>query len=559
MRSSMDFRGRSTDPGHGLFFRAQQNCQEQNMPNRSHRNPLHLIVDLLILHKAAFLRVHQAKSNEERQEALEEWRRCHPAVWGNSSSRNDTIRRLADPAKAWLSRANSRYVQVEDFNLVEECANTLSVFAISASPMAMPEVYSKTYTTEDKLWQQWNEQGNQLMALHNMIARLQELAARAGEIWTPEQTKDTVANQPVQADSKGGEMSKDATREFLMKVGTLKGMLNERARGGTPSEKDYAALRNELVSIEVIRDALPTFVLTCHTLQEFWHFIQPKFAKYKERTDFLQQEFSPILAWLEGGTASATPKPTQPPPPKPDVVVITVNKHETRAVLNAFKEATGAEAVAVPLDDRVYHNLGTLNGTTVYHAISEMGSGGAGGMQQTVDKAIRSLNPGAVIAVGIAFGMDESKQSIGDILVSKQLRLYELQRIGEESKIVLRGARPDAAPRLVNHFRGFADTKWEGASDTSGVIMTGEKLVDNVDYRKQLQAFESEAIGGEMEGAGLYVSGYDHKVDWIVVKAICDFADGNKGVEKTERQKLAAKNAAEFLVESLRYAPLKKK
>jgi nucleoside phosphorylase len=77
--------------------------------------------------------------------------------------------------------------------------------------------------------------------------------------------------------------------------------------------------------------------------------------------------------------------------------------------------------------------------------------------------------------------------------------------------------------------------------------MTGDKLVDNVDYRKQLQAFESEAIGGEMEGAGLYVSGYDHKVDWIVVKAICDFADGNKGVEKTERQKLAAKNAAEFL------------
>src|ERR1019366_4129458 len=153
------------------------------------------------------------------------------------------------------------------------------------------------------------------------------------------------------------------------------------------------------------------------------------------------------------------------------------------------KEATGAEAVAVPLDDRVYHNLGTLNGTTVYHAISEMGSGGAGGMQQTVDKAIRSLNPGAVIAVGIAFGMDESKQSIGDILVSKQLRLYELQRIGEESKIVLCGARPDAAPLLVNHFRGFADTKWEGASDTSGVIMTGEKLVDNVDYRKQLQAF----------------------------------------------------------------------
>jgi HNH endonuclease len=155
------------------------------MSNGSARNPVHVIVDLLILHKAAFLRVHQARTDKDRQEALDEWRRCHPAVWGNSSSRNDTIRRLADPAKALLSRGNSRYIQMEDFNLVEECAHTLSVFAISASPMAMPEVYSKRYTTEDVLWQQWKEQGNQLMALHNMIARLQELAARAGEEWTP--------------------------------------------------------------------------------------------------------------------------------------------------------------------------------------------------------------------------------------------------------------------------------------------------------------------------------------------------------------------------------------
>jgi nucleoside phosphorylase len=61
-----------------------------------------------------------------------------------------------------------------------------------------------------------------------------------------------------------------------------------------------------------------------------------------------------------------------------------------------------------------------------------------------------------------------------------------------------------------------------------------------------------------MEGAGLYASGHDHKVDWIVLKAICDFADGNKGKDKEERQKRAAQNAAQFLVESLQYAPLKR-
>jgi len=53
-----------------------------------------------------------------------------------------------------------------------------------------------------------------------------------------------------------------------------------------------------------------------------------------------------------------------------------------------------------------------------------------------------------------------------------------------------------------------------------------------------------------MEGAGLYASGYDHKVDWIMLKAICDFADGNKGKDKEERQKLAAHKAAQFVIES---------
>lgn len=61
-----------------------------------------------------------------------------------------------------------------------------------------------------------------------------------------------------------------------------------------------------------------------------------------------------------------------------------------------------------------------------------------------------------------------------------------------------------------------------------------------------------------MEGAGLYVSSADHNVDWIVIKAICDWADGNKKVNKKQRQRKAAKNAAEFVVESLKYAALKR-
>lgn len=242
--------------------------------------------------------------------------------------------------------------------------------------------------------------------------------------------------------------------------------------------------------------------------------------------------------------------------PRPDVVLVTVNEHETRAVHDAFLEATGIEAKPVSLGERSYHDLGKIGETTVYHAISEMGSGGSGAMQQTVEKAISNLEPGAVIAVGIAFGVSEKDQQIGDIVVSKRLMLYDQQRIGKTGEITPRGATPDASPRLMSHFRSFQQTKWAGAKVRFGVMLSGEKLIDNIDFRDSLVKFESEAIGGEMEGAGLYVPSYDGKVDWIVIKAICDWADGHKGFEKEERQKLAAKNAAEFVVNSLKYTSL---
>jgi len=149
------------------------------------RNPLHRIVDLLTMYQRTLLMVHQADTAEKRATALDSLRACHPAVWKHCSSRNIAIRRLADPAKAWLTQTNSRFVGPADLDLVEECAVTLSGFAIGRPPMSMPDIYSKNYHTEDELWQTWEKQGEMVWQLDYLIARLQELSARAGELWTP--------------------------------------------------------------------------------------------------------------------------------------------------------------------------------------------------------------------------------------------------------------------------------------------------------------------------------------------------------------------------------------
>jgi len=152
-------------------------------------NPLHRIIDLLTKYHSAMWQVHHANTQETRLTSLDEWRSYHPAVWGKRSVRDDTIRNLADPAKEWLSRINCRYVHAEDFNLIEEGAYVLSGFAVSPFPMSMPDVYSKTHSTEAELWQQWNQQGDQYMALGGLIVRLKELAARTGQMWNPSQAK----------------------------------------------------------------------------------------------------------------------------------------------------------------------------------------------------------------------------------------------------------------------------------------------------------------------------------------------------------------------------------
>ena len=182
----------------------------------------------------------------------------------------------------------------------------------------------------------------------------------------------------------------DANNEFLAKIGNLKGILASRATNGNPSEEEYGKLRAELVKIEPIRQLLPRFVLACRTIREFWAFIKPKFPTHKARLAFLHSEFDPILTALEQRVTPAASGLVYFAAPKPDLVLITVNEHETQAVHDAFRKVTGSEGLPVSLEGRLYHSLGSLNGTTVYHAISEIGSGGPGAMQQAVDKVIRA-------------------------------------------------------------------------------------------------------------------------------------------------------------------------
>lgn len=252
-----------------------------------------------------------------------------------------------------------------------------------------------------------------------------------------------------------------------------------------------------------------------------------------------------------GGTSGPSDRE---PGLKTDILLITVTTIEAQAVLRIFAQETGQALQRRFIGDKTYFDLGLLNGARIMMVQSEMGVIGPGGALLVIDEGIRVLSPSQVIMVGIAFGIDE-KQQIGDILVSQQLLGYELQKIATDEKgqlkIIPRGDRPRASTKLLDRFSS-AVVDWRGPKVEFGLILSGDKLIDNQNFRDQLCELAPEAIGGEMEGTGLYSAAQRRKVDWIIVKAICDWADGNKELGKSAHQQLAAENAVHFTLHVLK-------
>lgn len=237
------------------------------------------------------------------------------------------------------------------------------------------------------------------------------------------------------------------------------------------------------------------------------------------------------------------------------ILLITAREVETRAILQHVQKEFAHKLKRQFIGNKTYYDLDIIGGARIFMTQSEMGAGGPGGALLTIQEGIDRLAPCAVVMVGIAFGIDPQKQRIGDILVSQQILDYEMQRVGNnidgQPCILPRGPRPEASTWLLDRFKaGLFD--WHGPKVHFGLILSGAKLIDNESYRNLLLKLEPEAIGGEMEGSGLYASAHRKRIDWILVKAIGDWADGQKHQKKLSRQQNAARNAASFTIHVLK-------
>ena len=229
---------------------------------------------------------------------------------------------------------------------------------------------------------------------------------------------------------------------------------------------------------------------------------------------------------------------------QPALGIVAATEVEFRQVLRLFIPADGEEVLLRVFDGPSIYYLGIFGAFPAVLTMSAMGAQGPTGSTLTTSAMIQTWDPTAVLLAGVAFGRSRNEHQAGDVLVADRVINYEPQRIGDE-KTVNRGQFASGSPALVGRFRNALDWRFDRPDGTQcrfhiGPVLSGEKLVDNEEFKRTLLDAHPTAIGGEMEGTGLWSAAEAKRAHWILVKGVCDWADGHK---HDDLQEMAAASA----------------
>lgn len=231
----------------------------------------------------------------------------------------------------------------------------------------------------------------------------------------------------------------------------------------------------------------------------------------------------------------------------PRIAIVVATETELKYALSALSPLPRRRQIWKTTKGTDTYFLGRIGVFECVLMLSSMSSQGPTGSTLSIASAISEWNPSALVLLGIAFGASRRKHLPGDVLISEHIIPYEHQRIGQNP--MFRNPVPPSSPALINRFRNALNWSFQRPDGTIcskhvGPMLSGDKLVDSEDFKKALLDQYPNAIGGEMEGSGLWAAASRDKKDWVVVKSVCDWGDGNK---HKKYQEMAAASAVSLV------------
>lgn len=249
--------------------------------------------------------------------------------------------------------------------------------------------------------------------------------------------------------------------------------------------------------------------------------------------------------------ATAMNRTTQSPSKIADVGIVTIIPEE----LNAVKIA-----LAIDPDDEADHYSNGLRfwervltqpktGHEIRVVVTMVGEARTVPCAVSCSRFFRVYDVGCCLLVGIAAGL-KSKVGLGHVIVSDAVLDYEGQRLDATGP----KKRPQAYEpelRVRRDFQYFSSSKleWQKAFAAgckhlkkqkrrmptlsrswkpdfdSGVIVAGEKLIDDGSLPEMREQFHDKVRAGEMEGSGFARACIEYGIPWLVFRGISDFGD----------------------------------
>lgn len=231
------------------------------------------------------------------------------------------------------------------------------------------------------------------------------------------------------------------------------------------------------------------------------------------------------------------------------IAVMVATDRELAAAIGSMQPLPGYDSpLKIYRDNQTYY-IGVIGVyPVVLVMITMMGSIKRDASFATASETIRHWSPKLMIMEGIAFGRDNEKQKIGDILICETLSQYETAKQRPDGEIITRGHSVPSGAILLNRFtqdhHWFSNLTQKNVAIRKCEILSGEKLIDDHVTRDELFRRFPNAQGGEMEGNGVYAACDKENIGWIICKSICDWADGKKS---DQWQDIAANTAAQYV------------
>ena len=246
------------------------------------------------------------------------------------------------------------------------------------------------------------------------------------------------------------------------------------------------------------------------------------------------------------------------------ILVLTANPIEEAVFLHWLYDQTAKPIKGYMVNTLCLTIAQTDNNQTIVHANTQ--KTGEKETRIVLNKICKVIQPTYCFMLGICYGLDMGKYSIGSVLISDSISSFRLNfrdELDSDETIFEAEDEYDEKPDsdLVRTLRQFFayisvrsilsdDANPTTAQSAMGKFLSSNSLMSSKRVKqavmKQYSSRKPKPLGGEMEGAGMlqsYLVEEKGFSNWIIMKSICDWVEKKNALDPVDSRNQLIKDS----------------